>query len=98
MHSPYFVRSLLLTGVAGPLVFGIAVFTSGALRSNYSHVDQFISELGETGGEFAWLMNYFGFMLSAGIEYQIIDQGRAINSDLGAELPCGGLGPARIVI
>lgn len=65
MHSLRLVRSLLLTGIAGPLLFGIAVVVSGALRSNYSHVDQFISELGETGGEFAWLMNYFGFMLSA---------------------------------
>ena len=67
MHSPYFLRSLLSTGVAGPLIFSFAVVTSGALSSNYSHVDQFISELGETGGELAWLMNYFGFMLSASL-------------------------------
>jgi hypothetical protein len=26
-----------------------------------------MSELGETGGHFAWVMNYFGFMLSAGL-------------------------------
>lgn len=56
---------LLLTGVAGPVVFFLVVTAGGALRTEYSHANQFISELGETGGEFAWLMNYFGFMLSA---------------------------------
>jgi len=56
---------LLSTGVAGPVAFFLAVTAGGALRSEYSHVNQYISELGETGGEFAWLMNYFGFMLSA---------------------------------
>lgn len=65
MHSPHFTRPLLLTGIAGPLLFSLMAVATAALRSNYDHVDQFISELGETGGEFAWLMNYFGFMLSA---------------------------------
>ncbi|MCH9694847.1 MAG: DUF998 domain-containing protein [Gammaproteobacteria bacterium] len=65
MRSSVSVRRLFLSGVAGPLAFCVATIVSGALRSNYNHVNQFISELGETGGEFAWLMNYFGFMLSA---------------------------------
>ena len=60
-------RSLLLTGIAAPLLFAAATITTASLRSKYSHMDQFISELGETGGEFAWLMNYFGFMLSASL-------------------------------
>ncbi|MGB5492490.1 MAG: DUF998 domain-containing protein, partial [Woeseiaceae bacterium] len=34
---------------------------------DYNHVNQFMSELGETGGHFAWVMNFFGFMLSAGL-------------------------------
>jgi hypothetical protein len=30
-------------------------------------MNQFMSELGEAGGQFAWAMNYLGFMLSAGL-------------------------------
>ena len=67
MHHSRRTRSLLLTGVAAPLFFGAAAITSAALRSDYSHLDQFISELGETGGDYAWLMNYVGFMLSAAL-------------------------------
>jgi hypothetical protein len=54
-----------LTGVAGPIVFFLAVTAGAALRTEHSHVNQYSSEPGETGGEFAWLMHYFGFMLSA---------------------------------
>lgn len=67
MHDSRLTRSLLLTGVAAPILFGTATIASAALRSEYSHLDQFISELGETGGEFAWLMNYVGFMFSAAL-------------------------------
>jgi len=65
MSSTHPSRALLLTGIAGPVVFGSVVVVNALLRPGYDHVDQFISELGETGGEFAWLMNHFGFMLSA---------------------------------
>ena len=67
MHPAHRNGLLLLAGVAGPLLFFAAVAVSGALRADYSHLNQFISELGETGGEFAWLMNYFGFMASAAL-------------------------------
>lgn len=67
MHDSRLTRSLLLTGVAAPILFGAATITTATLRSEYSHLDQFISELGETGGEFAWLMNYVGFMFSAAL-------------------------------
>lgn len=58
-------RRLLFAGIAGPVLFGAVVAVAGALRPGYDHANQFISELGEAGAEFAWLMNYFGFMLSA---------------------------------
>ncbi len=61
------VRILLLAGVAGPSVFALSVIVGGELRTDYSHIDQFISELGESGASYAWVMNYFGFMLSAGL-------------------------------
>ena len=67
MHSHSSIRPLLLTGFVGPLVFAITVVLVASLRPSYSHVNQFMSELGETGGHLAWVMNYFGFMLSAGL-------------------------------
>ena len=67
MHSRLPIRLLLLTGLSGPLLFAISVVFVGSLRPDYNHVNQFMSELGETGGHFAWVMNYFGFMLSAGL-------------------------------
>ena len=67
MRSRLPIRLLLLTGLSGPLFFAISVVLVGSLRPDYNHVNQFMSELGETGGYFAWVMNYFGFMLSAGL-------------------------------
>lgn len=56
-------RMLTLGGVAGPILFTVIVVTCGALRPEYSHLSQFISELGEIGGPNAGLMNYAGFMV-----------------------------------
>ena len=61
------IRLRLLTGLSGPLIFAIAVLLVASLRPDYNHINQFMSELGETDGHFAWVMNYFGFMLSAGL-------------------------------
>ena len=58
------MRSLALGGVAGPVLFASLVVLCGALRPDYSHVTQFISELGESGGSDAWLMNLLGFVPS----------------------------------
>lgn len=60
-------HALLLTGVAGPCIFAISVIIVGELRADYDHIDQFISELGESGGSFSWVMNYVGFMLSGSL-------------------------------
>lgn len=65
MHSRLLIRLLLWAGIAGPVLFSTTVVIVGSLRPDYSHVNQFMSELGEAGGQFAWAMNYFGFMLSA---------------------------------
>ncbi len=67
MHSPKLVRLLLLAGIAGPLLFASVVILVGSLRPDYSHMSQFMSELGEAGGQFAGAMNYLGFMLSAAL-------------------------------
>lgn len=65
MAKHRFLQNLLLTGAAGPVLFALTVVGAGALRPGYDHADQFISELGETGADNAWVMNYPGFMLSA---------------------------------
>lgn len=56
------MRILALGGVAGPILFSAVVIVSAALRVDYSHVANFISELGATGTPFAGLMNYAGFL------------------------------------
>ena len=65
LRSRLLFRLLLLAGIVGPLLFAAAVFVVGTLRPDYSHVTQFMSELAEAGGQYAWLMKYFGFMLPA---------------------------------
>lgn len=50
-----------IAGMAGPMSFLLAVVLVAALRPEYSHYGQFMSELGETNGTGAWIMNIFGF-------------------------------------
>ncbi len=58
------MRVLALGGIAGPVLFASVVILCGALRPEYNHVTQFISELGESGGSHASLMNVLGFIPS----------------------------------
>lgn len=55
-------RVLALGGVAGPLLFAAVVVLAAALRPGYSHLHQFVSELGAVGTPLAGLMNYAGFL------------------------------------
>ena len=56
------MRKMVIGGVAGPLIFAVVITVCRALRSDYSHLHQFISELGATGTPFAPFMNYAGFV------------------------------------
>lgn len=56
------MRALLLGGIAGPILFALVVVTAAALRPDYSHTHQFISELGAIGSPNAAVMNYLGFV------------------------------------
>jgi hypothetical membrane protein len=56
------MRLLALGGIAGPILFSAVVIVSAGLRVDYSHVANFISELGATGTPYADLMNYAGFL------------------------------------
>ena len=72
MNSRLLIRLRLFAGIGGPVFFFTAVGIVGSLRPDYSHVNQFISELGEAGGHFAWAMNYLGFMMSAALIFVFV--------------------------
>lgn len=56
------MRLLALGGVAGPVLFTTMVIVCAALRPDYRHLYQFMSELGATGTPNAALMNFAGFI------------------------------------
>lgn len=56
------MRLLVLGGVAGPLVFALVSLIAAALRPDYSHLRNVISELGASGTPHAAFMNYAGFV------------------------------------
>ncbi|NNL86735.1 MAG: DUF998 domain-containing protein [Myxococcales bacterium] len=58
------MQTMALGGVAGPLVFAVVIAVCGWIRPDYSHLHQFISELGASGTGFAPLMNYGGFVVA----------------------------------
>jgi len=58
-------RAFALGGIAGPVLFALIVIVSAELRPEYSHVSQFMSELGETGSRTQALMNFAGFLPSS---------------------------------
>jgi len=57
------MRTATLGGVVGPVIFTLVVVASAAGRSDYSHMRNFISELGANGAANTALMNYAGFLL-----------------------------------
>lgn len=56
------MRILVLGGIAGPIVFSVTVFVLAGMRPEYSHLRNFISELGVAGTPYAVFMNYAGFV------------------------------------
>lgn len=57
------MQRLLLGGLFGPMLFALVVVGSALMRQEYSHMMQFVSELGATNTPNAALMNYLGFAL-----------------------------------
>jgi len=51
----------VLCGVASPILWLALIGIAGGLRPGFSHVTQYISELGERGGPTEPLMRYAGF-------------------------------------
>ena len=56
------MRWFALGGIAGPALFAIVLVICAAMRPDYSHVAQFMSELGAAGTPHAGLMNLVGFI------------------------------------
>jgi hypothetical membrane protein len=58
------ISYMALGGLIGPMLFTTTTLICASLRPDYSHIHQFISELGATGTPNAALMNWIGFTLS----------------------------------
>lgn len=58
------LRFLALGGVTGPVLFTGVMLICVSLRPDYSHISQFISELGATDSPNATFMNVAGFIIS----------------------------------
>ena len=50
----------LIVGLA--VYYPLALFGGAALKAEYSHVSQYISELNATGSEWSWQIGYMGFL------------------------------------
>lgn len=46
----------------GPLIFTLAVILFGTFQQNYSHIGQYISELGADDAPYQFYVNYFGIV------------------------------------
>jgi len=57
-------RGLLLAGYAAPVVLTVAIVLAGRFEPGYSHVSQFVSELGAVGASHQKSFSYGGLFLS----------------------------------
>lgn len=56
------LKSLSLGGALAPILFTCMTLICAYLRPDYSHITNFISELGATGTPYDKMMNYLGFI------------------------------------
>jgi hypothetical membrane protein len=57
-------RGLLYAGLAAPVVLTVAIVLAGRFETGYSHISQFVSELGAVGASHQKSFNYGGLFLS----------------------------------
>lgn len=50
----------LIVGLA--VYYPLVLFGGAALKAEYNHVSQYISELNATGSEWSWQIGYLGFL------------------------------------
>jgi len=53
---------LKFLGIGGVIWFSVIIALAGIVTPNYSHVSQAISELGEPGAPYQWIVNFGGFV------------------------------------
>lgn len=51
-----------MCGICAPVLWALAITLCGSLRPGYSHLTQYVSELGERGSSTELLMRYAGFV------------------------------------
>lgn len=89
---------LLLTSLGSLAVVIVLTLWAGALTPGYSHVSQFISELGETGAPYEWQVRLAGFLPAgllvvafAVLAFRAIPRSRSVTAGLiGLVLYAGG--------
>ncbi len=52
----------LMCGILAPVLWALVIILCGGLRPEYSHLTQYISELGERGGSTEFIMRYAAFV------------------------------------
>lgn len=57
-------RRLLFAGLAAPVVLAVAVVAAGRFEPGYSHISQFVSELGAVGASHRKVFSYGGLFVS----------------------------------
>ena len=92
------MHQLALGGLIGPAIFVFAVVLSSSLREDYSHLAQFISELGASGSSRSGVMNYLGFipgglgLVGFGISFWFSVPGRGPTRAAAGLISCFGAG------
>lgn len=56
------MQKLKYAGITGTLLFWLMVIINGFIYPGYSHINQFISELGAMGAPLAFIINYAGII------------------------------------
>ncbi|MGH8864250.1 MAG: DUF998 domain-containing protein, partial [Burkholderiales bacterium] len=51
-----------MCGILAPVLWALVIIFCGGLRPEYSHLTQYISELGERGGSTEFIMRYAAFV------------------------------------
>jgi hypothetical protein len=87
-------RALAVCGAVAPIVFTVATIAASLQHPAYSHVKNFISELGATGAPGALVMNFAGFL-----PYGLLMVAFAAAVHRGIRADAGGwLGPGLLAV
>lgn len=88
----------LLCGILAPVLWASAIILCGSRRPEYSHLTQYISELGERGSSTEFLMRYLGFVptgvmhVAFAASFYAIFRGSRLASIVAALVALNGLG------